>query len=303
MRWTLTLMMMTLALPQAVHAQAPEAPPRVPPAPGCLDARQMAEVRQASSTELAVQGRDGQRFRITLSEGCPGAGRADAVLLAREGWVCGTGQEYVRIGEATCAVTGIAAIDAREYAAMARAASMQTDDGVTTLETVEVRAPQRRGFAGSSSFCFNPRYMRAWSEDNEGMLVELSPRRSGGIATTAWSWRTGAPIWIPRPPSPSAPASASASSAAIPATGWSRRTAVATVSSIRAMRMRSSPATSGAGRAAGSACSARCRRSTRTSRRRAMRRRPPESADQGVDVSAALFLNSRRSQSSIRRFS
>jgi hypothetical protein len=180
MRWTLTLMMMTLALPQAVHAQAPEAPPRVPPAPGCLDARQMAEVRQASSTELAVQGRDGQRFRITLSEGCPGAGRADAVLLAREGWVCGTGQEYVRIGEATCAVTGIAAIDAREYAAMARAASMQTADGVTTLETVEVRAPQRRGFAGSSSFCFNPRYMRAWSEDSEGMLVELSPRRSGG---------------------------------------------------------------------------------------------------------------------------
>lgn len=178
MRFTLVLLT-TLALPQAAQAQAPDAPPRVPPAAGCLDARQMGEVRQASSTGLAVQGRDGQRFRITLSEGCPGAGRADAVLLAREGWVCGTGQEYVRIGEATCAVTGIATIDAREYAAMARAATT-ADDGVTTLETVEVRAPQRRGFAGSSSFCFNPRYLRAWSEDSKGMLVELSPRRSGG---------------------------------------------------------------------------------------------------------------------------
>lgn len=179
MRLALALLT-TLALPQAARAQAPDAPPRVPPAPGCLDARQMAEVRQASSTELAVQGRDGQRFRITLSEGCPGAGHADAVLLAREGWVCGTGKEYVRIGDATCAVAGIAAVDAREYAAMARAATMQADDGVTTLETVEVRAPQRRGFAGSASFCFNPRYLRAWSEDSKGMLVELSPRRSGG---------------------------------------------------------------------------------------------------------------------------
>lgn len=179
MRWMLALFT-TLVLPQAAHAQAPDAPPRIPPAPGCLDARQMAEVRQASSTELAVQGRDGQRFRIALSAGCPGAGGADAVLLARDGWVCGTGKEYVRIGEATCAVTAIAPIDAREYAAMARAATMPADDGMTTLETVEVRAPKRRGFAGSSSFCFNPRYLRAWSEDSQGMLVELSPRRSGG---------------------------------------------------------------------------------------------------------------------------
>ncbi len=179
MRWSLALLM-ALVLPAAAHAQAPDAPPRVAPAPGCLDARQMAEVRQASSTELAVQGRDGQRFRIALSSGCPGAGGDDAVLLAREGWVCGTGKEYVRIGEATCAVTAIATIDAREYAAMARAATVPADDGLTTLETVEVRAPKRRGFAGSSSFCFNPRYLRAWSEDSQGMLVELSPRRSGG---------------------------------------------------------------------------------------------------------------------------
>ena len=176
----LTLASLALALPlSAAHAQTPAPTPRVPPAPGCLDARQMDEVRQVSPALLAVQGRDGQRFRIDLADGCPGASQTEAVLLAREGWVCGTGREFVRIGDATCAVAGIEAVDAREYAALARA-SLVADDGVTTLETVEVRAPRRRGFAGSSSFCFNPRYLRAWSEDTRGMLVELSPRRSGG---------------------------------------------------------------------------------------------------------------------------
>jgi len=174
------LALWALALPlTAAHAQTPAPAPRLPPAPGCLDARQMDEVRQVSPTLLAVQGRDGQRFRIDLADGCPGASQAQAVLLAREGWVCGTGREYVRIGDATCAVAAIATVDAREYAALARA-SQVADDGVTTLDTVQVRAPRRHGFAGSSSFCFNPRYLRAWSEDKQGMLVELSPRRSGG---------------------------------------------------------------------------------------------------------------------------
>lgn len=174
------LAMWALALPlTATHAQTPVPTPRIPPAPGCLDARQMDEVRQVSPALLAVQGRDGQRFRIDLADGCPGASQAQAVLLAREGWVCGSGREYVRIGDATCAVAAIATVDAREYAALARA-SQVGDDGVITLDTVQVRAPRRHGFAGSSSFCFNPRYLRAWSEDRQGMLVELSPKRSGG---------------------------------------------------------------------------------------------------------------------------
>ena len=177
MRFSLPAMawMVSLALPaSAVHA-------RQPPAPDCLDARQMAEVRQASPTHLAVQGQDGQRFRITLAQACPGAGDATAVLLARDGWVCGAGSAFVRIGDNTCAVSGLEPVDAREYAALAREAAVQAAaDGVKTLETVQVRAPRRRGFAGSPSFCFNPRYLRAWSEDSKGMLVELSPRRSGG---------------------------------------------------------------------------------------------------------------------------
>lgn len=169
--WALLLLMVVI----------PALAQRVPPAPDCLDARQMSEVRQASSRQLAVQGQDGRRFRITLGEDCPGAGEASAVLLAREGWVCGAGDEFVRMGASVCAVAGVERIDARAYAAMAREASIRrANDDVKTLETVQVRAPQRKGFAGSPSFCFNPRHLRAWSEDSKGMLVELSPRRSGG---------------------------------------------------------------------------------------------------------------------------
>jgi len=174
MRFVLPMMAWALMLPATpVHA-------RQPPTPGCLDARQMAEVRQASPRQLAVQGQDGQRFRITLAQECPGAGDTTAVLLARDGWVCGAGNEFVRMGATTCAISGLEPIDARDYAALAREAAQSADDGVKTLETVQVRAPRRRGFAGSPSFCFNPRYLRAWSEDSKGMLVELSPRRSGG---------------------------------------------------------------------------------------------------------------------------
>ena len=166
-----------LLLAAALPAHAQERSPA--PSPDCLDARRMQEIHQADARTLAVQGSDGRRFRLALATDCPLQADTPAVLLAREGWVCGTGNEFVRTGPATCAVTALAGVDARTYAALARTAS-QADDGVTTLETVSVRAPRRRGFAGSPSFCFNPRYLRAWSEDSEGMLVELSPRRSGG---------------------------------------------------------------------------------------------------------------------------
>ena len=152
---------------------------RTPPGPHCLDARRMSEMRQASPSTLAVLDQDGQRFRIDLGADCPQAGETDAQLLARDGWICGGEREYVRAGEALCPVAGLARIDARAYAALARAANR--DDGdIETLETVEVHGARRRGFGGSHSYCFSPRYLRAWSEDPKGLRVELSPRHSGG---------------------------------------------------------------------------------------------------------------------------
>lgn len=170
-----SMLAVALAMPPwTAHAQE-----RAPPAPHCLDARQLDEIHQPSPRTLAIEGGDGRRYRLDLDRDCPVAAASRATLLAREGWVCGTGREFVRTDDRLCAVTGARVIDARDYAVLARAA-MVADRGVKTLETVEVKAPKWKGFAGSPSFCFNPRYLRAWSEDPRSLIVELSPRHPGG---------------------------------------------------------------------------------------------------------------------------
>lgn len=163
---------------------APVASTQSLPAPAsaaCVDARQLVELRQASSRQLAGLDRSGQRVRIDLGDDCPGSAGARAQLLARSGRVCGAEGEAVRIGTATCPIVAVTAVSARDYAGLARAAAALADDTTaTTLETVEVRGERRRGFGGSSSYCFDTRYLRSWSEDGKGMLVEVSPARSGG---------------------------------------------------------------------------------------------------------------------------
>lgn len=174
MRQTSLFIALMLAAPWAT-AQSPAAS-----APVCLDARQVAELQQASSRQLAALERGGQRFRIDLGEDCPGSTGARAQLLARGGRVCASEGEAVRIGAATCPIVAVTRVDAREYAGLARAAAVLADDTTTTLDTVEVRGERRRGFGGSSSYCFDTRYLRSWSEDSKGMLVEVAPKRSGG---------------------------------------------------------------------------------------------------------------------------
>lgn len=175
MRLIPPFIVLMLATPMAA-AQSQDVSPSA-----CLDARQVAELQQASPRQLAALDRSGQRFRIDLGEDCPGSQGAKAQLLARGGRVCGTGGEAVRIGAATCPIVSVALVDAREYAGLARAAAaLANDAAATTLETVEVRGERRRGFGGSSSYCFDTRYLRSWSEDGKGMLVEVAPKRSGG---------------------------------------------------------------------------------------------------------------------------
>lgn len=158
------------------------APSKDAPAPACLDARQIAELRQASPRQLVALERSGRRFRIDLGEDCPGGSGANAQLLAHGGRVCGTGGDAMRIGAATCRIVAVSPVDARDYAALARMAAAHVRDtaATTTLETVEVRGQRRRGFGGSSSYCFDTRYLRSWSEDGKGMRVEVAPKRSGG---------------------------------------------------------------------------------------------------------------------------
>ena len=149
------------------------------PGPGCMDARQVAELRQPSPGRVVLAQADGARFRLHFGADCPGVTGGDAALLAQDGWVCGTGNEYAQVGTTLCDITAVEAISAAEYASEVRA-SLRGPDGSTVLDTVTVRGERRRGFGGSPSFCLNPRWMRGWSQDGHGLRVEMRPRRAGG---------------------------------------------------------------------------------------------------------------------------
>ncbi len=150
-----------------------------PAAPGtdCLDARQVAELHQAGARTLAVAERDGRLFRLQLSQDCPHlAAQPDASLVAANGWVCNCAQASVSTGQQRCAIDQVATLNARDYASLAR---QRDHDGVPTLDGISVREARRRNFAGSSSDCVNPSMLRSWSEDAQGLAVEVSPRHPG----------------------------------------------------------------------------------------------------------------------------
>ncbi|KRG37808.1 hypothetical protein ARC20_16035 [Stenotrophomonas panacihumi] len=171
-----------LAGAMSLPAAAQDAPPRTPPAPNCLDAREVAEMRQPDPRTLAVATTDKRYYRLGLQQDCPGLeGDSEASLWGREGWICGGGREFARGAGRDCPIVSSQAGDAAAYARDARLADQ---NGPRTLATVEVRGkqqrPGQRGFRGTTSYCFAPRYMRAWSEDPQGVVVEVSPVHSGG---------------------------------------------------------------------------------------------------------------------------
>ena len=143
MRRLSTFMIMLLATP-AASAQSPAAST----APACLDARQVSELHQASPRQLAALDRSGQRFRIDLGADCPGSPGAHAQLLVRGGRACGSAGEAVRIGAATCPITGVTPVEARDYAALARAASaMAEQTAATTLPAQAQEAATPKAWA------------------------------------------------------------------------------------------------------------------------------------------------------------
>lgn len=153
---------------------------RTPPAPQCLDARQVNEVFQSDARTLAVVQADGRRYRVDLGGDCPGITvTSNTRMLSPGGWMCGGDNEYVAVDSKLCPVAGVAPITPAQYAEHARA-SQTAADGSTTLATVVVQGERRRGFAASHNYCFSPRHVRGWSEDPRGLVVEVNPRRSGG---------------------------------------------------------------------------------------------------------------------------
>lgn len=179
-----------VALPALCGGQALAAQPPSP-APHCLNAREVREAHQSDANTLALRLNDESRYRLELADACPAALVRDRpTLVSREGWVCGSNEEYVDLGDRRCVVAGLAKIDAREYAdhalrgrryASSLDASGQNARDRNTLETIEVRTrQQRRTFGGTTAYCLDARHMRGWREDGDDIVVEVSPLRSGG---------------------------------------------------------------------------------------------------------------------------
>lgn len=161
-----------LAFAGAVSAAPPERPA------DCFSAREVREARQSDERTLALRLNDGSRYRVELADACPGALRdGQPRILSRGGRVCGSNDEIVESGALRCAIAGIARIDARTYAEAARD-SDRAD--ARALDTVEVHGIRRRGFSGTTAYCLDARYMRGWHEDGGDVVVEVSPKRSGG---------------------------------------------------------------------------------------------------------------------------
>jgi hypothetical protein len=159
------------------------------PQADCMDARIAERVYVVSPWQLVVALQDDQRFRIELGEACPAVTQPDVKiqLLAPDGWACGAGDEVVQVsgadtaGSAVCSVAALAPVDRREFARLAREASRNGSAGdAVTLAPVEVVARRPRGFRGTTDFCFASRHVRGWHEDGDGLVVDVSPLRSGG---------------------------------------------------------------------------------------------------------------------------
>lgn len=137
------------------------------PAPSehCIDARAVRGVSQLSPVELLIAGR-GSYHRLWLESACPIDG-ANASLLAREGWVCGGENEYVRVGDRHCTVAGLLRIDGREARDLARGGS-----GARALSQLDLEA--------SPDHCFRPSRVRSFAQANGQLLVDTSPNGSAG---------------------------------------------------------------------------------------------------------------------------
>ncbi|GMU44376.1 MAG: hypothetical protein IT479_04355 [Xanthomonadales bacterium] len=141
-----------------------------PPAPevDCLDARSISGVWRIFPDQLLVRSA-GRRFRLQFSAACE-ADPARSVLLAREGWVCGRGGEFLQSGTQRCSVAGVHPINAIEFRqALAQAHHARP-----------VAGDLRDALAGHVGRCFDPGRVRAWSLQGDSVVVQTSAVGTGG---------------------------------------------------------------------------------------------------------------------------
>lgn len=138
------------------------------PAPDCLDARAISAVWRASADQLLVQS-GGRKFRLQFSAACA-VEPSDGSLLARDGWVCGHGGEYLQSAAERCSVSGVHPVDAAEFR-QALAEARHPRPGNSDL---------REALAGHVDHCFDPGRVRAWSLQGDSLVVQTSTVGTGG---------------------------------------------------------------------------------------------------------------------------
>lgn len=171
--------MLTLLLAAIGAANTTEAT-RTPPAPHCLDARAVIQVRQIRTDALLIATSSG-RYQLQTEGACADAAQ-NAALLAAGGWMCGGDREFVQTSTQLCPVRAVATLNPRDYAALAKAADQAARDGVQLMAAVESRGKRAAfmGFRGSPDYCFRPSQVQSWSEDGDGIVVHTRKLRSGG---------------------------------------------------------------------------------------------------------------------------
>lgn len=142
------------------------------PAAHCLDARAVSEVWWQTPNQLLAW--SGSRLhRVTTTVDCPAA-ESGSSLLARDGWVCGSGGEFIQSANQRCPISAVEPLN-----------QSQARRALRDRRRVESRVdatPLRQAFSGSIEQCLDPTRMRAWSLDGNDLIV--STARAGPDAPT-----------------------------------------------------------------------------------------------------------------------
>ena len=169
-----------LALCVGVVAWPPLAAAREPPAPGCVDLYALTGGWRTGEHEILLRARADDGVRLELDPGCPAFGQGvDLVASAPGGWACPGQSATVRGGGTRCPVVRVVAMTP---ARVAEALRVREENLATTLtlKGVEVRGRHWRDIRGTTDHCVDARFLRGWRGDDEGLVVEVAPRRHAG---------------------------------------------------------------------------------------------------------------------------
>ena len=102
---------------------------------------------------------------------------AALLAIAPHGWVCGTGREWLRVGDRDCAIGGVQPLDARGWALALREDARTNPTPTLATVVVDGKSQPKRRFAASPEYCVDPRRVRGWNTRGGDIVVITQPRR------------------------------------------------------------------------------------------------------------------------------